>query len=165
MDWQFIPIVIGIIGILISSIGIWFAYQKYKEIKVSLKLFIKELKLYDKGSSSRGIALQVIVHFNNKGQRLIKGRSYYVEFDGVKLTIEPNGLPITKPEEIELRPKEQKDMSFYYVIKNHTIPYKDKNEWKKIGSGKKIRFIFKEDNSGKSVKSKRVKFEDKFKVK
>ena len=56
-------------------------------------------------------------------------------------------------------------MSFCYTIKDHTINKKDKKEWKKIGFGKKIRFIFEEDNSGKQFKSKKVKFEDKLKEK
>jgi len=166
MDYNwFLTIVLNIFLVIIALITLLLVYLTYVRSKVSLKLFVKELKLYDKCSNSRGIALQVIVSFNNKGQVFIKGRSYYVALNGVKLVIEPNGLPITKAEEIELRPKEQKDMSFYYVIKDHTIPYKDKNEWKKIGSGKKIRFIFEENNSGKKFKSKKVKFEDKFKVK
>ncbi len=154
IDWRLIISVITLFIVILTFIITYFRGR------YSVKLSIKKLRLPEPNEFKdiNEILLKLIVHFNNKGLMLITVRDYDVEFDDVELVKSYNKWLIVRPEDIKLQPKQREVISFVFKIKGKKIT--DKNEWKKIGSGKKIRFRFKEDNSGKKFKSKKVKFED-----
>ena len=156
IDWQLIISVITLFIVILTFIITYFRGS------YSVKLSIKEIRL-PIIEEIPFIPLKLRVHFNNKGRMPIIGRAYNVEFDGIELVKLQVKWMIIHPNDIKLQPGKQTPISFSYVIEDKKIT--DINYWKKICSGKKIRFIFVEDNSGKPFKSKKVKFDNLLKEK
>jgi len=151
-NWQYLT------TLIISIITLWFVLLTYNRSRISAKLSIIELKF--KNIPHDECVLFLNLEIENKGKKFFCLRDIWGKLSNEILR--PKEGITGLPERFKLQPKEKRiiDVNLRMERKFENIAVIGEKQWIKIGSGKKIRFIIIEDNSGKKFKSKKVKFED-----